>query len=105
MTDTPRRRATDWMPDDHDLLITLSANLTNFMLRIEEQFKGFQQAHIDDVTSTTKEFTEIKTRLSALETWKSRVEGALFAGNKGLLLIFAAGSAVGALSVFFLARP
>lgn len=96
MDEHPRRRATDWEPDDHDILIELRRDVLNLIQRVDGKMGDFQTGLSALRTETAGALTRVDERLLSIERWKTRIEGAAFAGNRALALLLAAASAIAA---------
>lgn len=87
----PRRRASDWDPDDHDILIELRRDVANLINRVDGKMGDLAVGVSSLRTETAGALTRLDERVLTIERWKLRVEGAGVAGRWAVATAFAAG--------------
>lgn len=98
MSDQPfRRRASDFDPEDHDLLIELRTEMRGLNQRIDSKMGDFQNGLSSLRTETASAFTRFDERLNAIERWKSQVDGGALVGKGVVYVAFAGGGIVASL--------
>jgi hypothetical protein len=87
----PRRRVTDFDPEDHDLLIELRTEMRGLNQRIDSKMGDFQAGLSALRTESAGAFTRFDERIGVIEDWKHRVEGGALVGRGMVWVGFAGG--------------